>query len=94
MSEFEKWLTVYCEIQDSPSQVSTLKCPNCQQCRIELSCVGDITSRTGYAFLWCADCLHGIHLSRIEIPKGIHMDSFDTPLDQRRIPKLTLIEPT
>ncbi|MBU2669852.1 hypothetical protein KOI35_40715 [Actinoplanes bogorensis] len=56
---------------------------------------GDPESRIGFATLWCDVGLDGIFLSRVGIPEGAEMLSFDSTTEERAavLPNVRLIPP-
>jgi hypothetical protein len=78
----------------SPEPVS-VPCPSCGRGTVHVTYVGDPDSRMGYAIAWCDVCLKGIYLSRLEIPEGVEMLTFDTPEEKFAavVPEVDLIQP-
>ena len=52
-------------------------CPECGDAYIDYEFVGFRDSRMGYAMLWCPACEKGIHISRLKVPEGVSMLSFE-----------------
>lgn len=68
------WLTTLTEVLDGSTSA---QCPNCGQSRMGLRYIGDPETRIGYSMFWCANCLHGIRVSRAKAPKSVDFRSFD-----------------
>ncbi|MHB9095747.1 MAG: hypothetical protein ACYC21_13860 [Eubacteriales bacterium] len=62
------WLKVAAAIADNLPTVPSLECPRCGVPEIDFQYVGDKTTNIGFLCIWCASCLHGIHISRVKIP--------------------------
>lgn len=92
---FQDWLTIYKKTRDSTILKSDCICPECGANSIDLQFVGDIRERIGYLDMWCTTCLRGVHISRVLIPEGEPMISFDDPISTMtdRIPDFKQITP-
>lgn len=70
MSSFTSWINATKKIAfDSERCV----CPNCGHRGLKVQFVGDREMMIGHAYVWCRQCLEGIHVSRVEIPQGVRM---------------------
>ena len=47
-------------------------CPNCGNTGLNIQFFGDKDKMMGHSYIWCDNCLHGIHVSRTKIPEDIH----------------------
>lgn len=93
-SKFKDWIKVNTEIIESHPNISTIKCPNCQETKVNYQYVGDTRSRVGFLDIWCNSCLQGVHISRTKVPERLSMISFEEVDEyKRRVPKYTAVEP-
>lgn len=90
-SKLSDWVHIYSEIVKRNYNSVTIKCPNCNKEQIDFRLIGNEKSRIGYSLIWCNDCLLGIHLSRIQIPKGIDMIPIDNFEVEINVPEFTRI---
>lgn len=90
--EFKLWLNLSVRIQENKVD---LLCPKCNKKDVDYIYVGDINSRIGFMEVWCNSCLHGIHISRVKIPDGSKMFSFDISNSElkKNVPKFKHIVP-
>ena len=93
---FRDWLVIYKNIRESTVAKSECICPECGANTIDLQYVGDVKERIGYLDMWCATCNRGIHMSRVLIPEGASMISFDDPVEavSARIPNFAQVVPS
>lgn len=78
----------------SPVEDSELPfCPTCGQQRVDYMYIGDAETRIGYLVIWCPACLHGVRMSRVRAPAGVHFMTFTDPDDAfvARVPTFTEI---
>lgn len=81
--EWEAWFDAFTRIRDAwPTKIS-VSCPGCGEGSVQVSYTGDPETRIGYAIAWCESCKRGIYLSRVAIPPGAEMLTFDAT-DQER----------
>ncbi|MCI8669791.1 MAG: hypothetical protein HFI34_09790 [Lachnospiraceae bacterium] len=92
---FNIWLIeVAAKISSNQRKVTEINCPNCQKKCIDYLYIGDEESRVGYLQVWCNNCLNGINISRVKIPEGLKMISFEEDIDlENIIPKYHKITP-
>jgi hypothetical protein len=92
---FKDWLDIYKKINSSERFTENLECPECQSLAVDFQYVGDPKTRIGYLDIWCANCLRGVHLSRVSIPPGREMLSFgvDDEVFSARIPDFEQVIP-
>jgi hypothetical protein len=95
MNLFKDWINLSKHITHSSQVISKLTCPNCQQLGINFQYVGDLETRIGYLAIWCSYCLHGIHISRVAIPKEAEALPFGVSNEEllRKIPNFIHVEP-
>jgi len=53
-------------------------CPRCSGL-VETFYCGDLGSRVGFSIVRCASCRRGVQVSRLRVPDGLPMFSFDDP---------------
>jgi hypothetical protein len=92
---WEAWMSAFSRIHDAAPADADVACPSCDKGRVRVSYTGDPQSRIGYAIAWCDVCLHGIHLSRVRIPDGVEMLTFESTEAERDavVPDIQLISP-
>lgn len=75
------------------TQSSDATCPHCGNLGLRYQFIGDSETRLGYAFIWCQNCLHGIHVSRAQIPAGVIALPLDVSSDELRrlVPEIKLV---
>lgn len=85
---FQQWRDLAKRIADTPSTVLQLTCPSCGEVSIDSQYVGDLTTKIGYLDIWCANCLRGIHISRVGIPDNVNAIAYDCASEEiaKRIP--------
>jgi hypothetical protein len=68
-------------------------CPNCGHLGLLAQFIGCTETRLGHAFIWCPSCLHGIHVSRTQIPHGVTVLPLTVSSGELRkyVPEITLI---
>ena len=88
---FKKWL----DLGRHLDQKEGLKCPSCGRVALDFQYVGTPVDRIAYLDLWCGACLKGIHISRVRVPEGLSMLTFDTEPSvlEARIPRFTQVLP-
>lgn len=93
---FQDWLNMYTNIRKSTVTRSECICPECGANSIDHQFVGDVKKRIGYLDMWCTTCNRGIHMSRVLVPEGESMISFDEPVEivSGRIPNFEQVVPT
>lgn len=93
---FRDWLGMYKNIRESTVTKSECICPECGAKTIDLQFVGDLKERIGYLDMWCTTCNRGIHMSRVQIPEGESMISFDDRVEvvSGRIPNFEQVVPS
>lgn len=92
---FNDWLNLYKRIREGVTK-SELTCPECSSGgSVDFQYVGSAEKRIGYLDIWCTSCNKGVHFSRVSIPEGFSLISFDDP-DQilvARIPNFEQVVP-
>lgn len=79
---FKAWLIdVASKISGKECEAAEIPCPNCGAKSIDYLYIGDEKTRIGYFQVWCNKCLNGIYLSRVGIPEGLKMISFQEEVD-------------
>jgi hypothetical protein len=93
--KFQEWISITTNIYKNLPNVPVLICPNCHKLGIDFQFIGNLQTRIGYMAIWCAFCLHGIHLSRVHIPDKAQAIPFDMSVEEisKRIPNFTHVEP-
>ncbi|WP_157230831.1 hypothetical protein [Brevibacillus sp. BC25] len=76
---FKKWLHLAEAVKEAVPDSPLLICPNCSGHNIKHEFIGDNQKREGYFLIWCDDCLEGLHISRIDIPKQAKVIPFGAP---------------
>lgn len=69
----ERWLTL---LPWEKAQPPT--CPSCGEQAIDYQILEYKQTGMGWAFIWCAACRKGIHISRMKVPAGAKAISSDT----------------
>ncbi|WP_045748127.1 hypothetical protein [Actinoplanes rectilineatus] len=90
---WEAWFDAFTRIRDAwPDQID-VPCPDGDHGQLHITYTGDPVSRVGFATIWCDAGRNGIFLSRVGIPEGAEMLSFDATPEQRAavIPDIDLI---
>jgi len=92
---FKEWLYLYNKLRTSTSNRADCRCPECGSNTIDYQFVGDLEKRIGYLDIWCATCNYGVHMSRVIIPEGESIISFDDPSEvlTARIPNFVQVTP-
>ncbi len=92
---FKDWVELYKQVHDGSRAKGDMACPECGNSAIDYQYVGDMKHRIGYLDMWCSACNKGVHFSRVGIPLGAQMLSFDDPEDvfAGRIPSFEQITP-
>jgi hypothetical protein len=83
---YERWLHAYGDVWEALPGNARLPCPRCGVDALRLVFVGDEVERVAYAAFWCDNCLHGIHVSRADVPAGARIHPFAAPDDPRGLP--------
>lgn len=93
---FRDWLVIYKNIREFTVEKSDCICPECGTNAIDLQFVGDVEKKIGYLDMWCTACNRGVHMSRVLIPEGASMISFDDPAEvvSARIPNFEQVIPS
>lgn len=74
---WNSWYQAFLQISRAwPAEIN-VPCPNSDHGRVRVSYTGDPETRIGMAVVWCPDCRQGIYLSRVGIPPGAAMLTFD-----------------
>jgi hypothetical protein len=74
---WESWYQAFLKVHEARPADVDVPCPNSDHGRVRISYTGDPETRIGMAIVWCAECRQGIHLSRVGIPAGADMLTFD-----------------
>ncbi|GAA1822638.1 hypothetical protein HC028_15225 [Planosporangium flavigriseum] len=92
---WKAWMDAFGCIQNAAPDEVSVDCPSCGDGKVKISYTGDPQSRIGYAILWCDACLRGIHLSRVGIPEGVDMLTFDSTDEEHdaAVPDVHLLAP-
>jgi hypothetical protein len=80
-SKYSPWFDAYVKLVSNDYSLLGITCPNCKKDSMNFKLIGNKDTRIGYGLIWCKDCLIGINISRIEVPKGVDMISFDEASD-------------
>jgi hypothetical protein len=93
MSSYIEWIRMFSQLKD-PSGKDLLICPHCHKSGIDFQYVGDLKTQIGYVVIWCNMCFHGIHISRVAIPKDVMALPFGVSAQElsNRIPKITYVQ--
>lgn len=83
MATYDQWLEAFSEVYSATPDVA---CPNCGRRLLRLVFTGDPDRMIGYAHFWCEHCLHGIGISRTEIPEGAVVQDIRLPRAERQPP--------
>ena len=87
----KEWVGIMSQITEDINLTNKIKCPNCGECGIEYTYVGDCNTRIGFLVIWCDKCLKGIHISRVVAPPTAKFVKFDSDL-KSIIPKIEFVE--
>jgi hypothetical protein len=92
---YQAWENAFADVYDALPGSAHVSCPNCDHDTLTLVFIGDPEERIGHAHFWCTHCGFGIHVSRIDIPAGVPMHSFETPPEEldRIIPDYVAVYP-
>jgi hypothetical protein len=92
---WEAWMAAFSRIHAAWPTTVSVDCPSCGRGKVHVSYTGDPSTRIGYAIAWCDVCLKGIYISRLRIPDGAEMFTFDTPDEEidAVVPNVSLIQP-
>jgi hypothetical protein len=71
VSEWDHWMDAFYEYADLLPNEDVVKCPNCGARTLRLVFVGPPGLRVGFGFFWCATCLTGLFLHRMEAPSKV-----------------------
>ena len=74
---WEAWFQAFSKIREAWPEPTDVPCPNGDGGRVRIAYIGDPNTRIGTAFIWCDVCRQGIFLSRVGIPEGADMLTFD-----------------
>lgn len=77
--QYMKWIKASFKIKEDPDNCI---CPQCSNIGLRIQYIGDLDKRTGYALVWCDNCLHGIHISRTFIPADVHALPFSVSTEE------------
>ena len=87
---YKNWLKLVSNISENENNV----CPNCGSRKIDYQYIGDLATKVGYLDVWCNNCTYGIHVSRVRIPEGVNILSFDDNEGiSKRIPNFKQVIP-
>lgn len=91
MDMYQDWLKLNPKFNGTKE---VLICPNCGANTIRYQFVGDSEHMIGHLYLWCDKCLHGIHVSRVNIPKDVEILPYGVPVEilKNKIPKYKFVE--
>jgi hypothetical protein len=91
MKVFMSWINA---IGDIRTNTPNAKCPSCSNIGLSYQFIGDRKTKIGYVFVWCENCMKGIHISRTEIPEGVKVLPFDVSKEELRqfVPEFEIIE--
>lgn len=82
MRMYKTWLIeVASKISCKECEATEIPCPHCHEKSIDYLYIGDEKTRIGYLQVWCNNCLNGIYISRVGIPEGVKMISFQENVD-------------
>ena len=92
---WEAWMDAFGLVRDALPGSRAVPCPSCGEGNVRVSYTGDPETRIGYAIAWCDVCLNGIYLSRVGVPDGVEMLSFEATEEERDavVPDVRLIPP-
>ena len=92
---YADWLKIFKAIASSGGEAPDIACPECGESSVDYQYIGNTNTRIGYLRIWCPSCRKGVHLSRVKIPQGAQMLSFDASKDEldRRQPDFEELEP-
>ncbi|WP_157441710.1 hypothetical protein [Actinoplanes awajinensis] len=90
---WEAWFDAFTKIRDAWPEPIDVPCPDRDQGRLHITYTGSPETRIGFATIWCDAGRNGIFLSRVGIPEGAEMLSFDATPEERAavIPDIRLI---
>jgi hypothetical protein len=74
---WESWVHAFARVRDAWPEQIDVPCPNSDGGHVRVAYIGDPQTRIGMAFAWCDICREGIYLSRVGIPDGAPMLTFD-----------------
>lgn len=74
-NDFKIWIKNVQEL--TSKKVNNKVCPNCSKGNIEYIYIGDKNEKIGYLQAWCNVCRKGIYCSRVKIPDGVDIISYD-----------------
>lgn len=84
--KYNKWLIeVAAKISSKECKANQIICPQCNEKCIDYLYIGDEKTRIGYLQVWCNNCLNGIYISRVVVPDGLKMISFEDDIDLNSI---------
>ena len=91
---YKIWLVTAANVSKNFKDIQEINCPTCARKTLDYLYIGDKKTRIGYLQVWCHHCLNGIHVSRVKIPEGAKMLSYDTEEDiNEKIPRYNQITP-
>ncbi|MDX2699060.1 hypothetical protein PV416_42535 [Streptomyces ipomoeae] len=91
MSDRTAWLKALSRFNTGDKE-NTEPCPNCGRSQLRVQYLANMESRVGYALFWCDACLHGISVSRVQVPEGAPVRPIDDPESLADIPHFERIE--
>lgn len=78
---YKLWLMASANIAKNIKDVDNVHCPTCGRKTLDYLYIGDKKTKIGYLHVWCHHCFNGISVSRVKIPEGAKMLSFNTQKD-------------
>ena len=76
----KEWINIISQIAEDIDQISKIECPNCEECEIDYTYVGDGDTRIGFLLIWCNKCFKGIRISRAIAPVNAKFVTFKSNL--------------
>lgn len=74
---FKRWLPIIDSINSMLPMREKLVCPNCGEKEVDYAYIGNVETRVGYMVVWCGNCNHGIHVSRVKVPENAELIAFE-----------------
>jgi hypothetical protein len=93
---WEAWFSAFSRVHAAWPDEVDVPCPQGDGGHVRVAYIGDPNTRIGMAFAWCDRCQQGIYLSRVGIPEGAPMLTFDaSEAEQAAVipPNLQLLDP-
>ena len=86
-----EWTRIIPQIIEDFDNINQIKCPNCKECGVDYTYIGDGNTRICFLQIWCNKCLKGIYVSRAVAPQNAKFVTFDTDL-KGIVPKVEFVE--